>query len=97
MQCTFTFPKEKAEELYSPPSPSPLPPHENDFDGRGAYLEKLSAFNGCWSHGSCLLLLKGVMATDVLTASSAVPHDEGGVVNPRPASLEHTGNGGREE
>ena len=43
---------------------------------------------------SCLLSLKGVMATDVLTASSAVPHDEGGVANPRPVSLEHTGNGG---
>ena len=37
------------------------------------------------------------MATDVLTTSSAAPPDEGGVVNPRPASLEHTGNGGREE
>ena len=37
------------------------------------------------------------MATDVLTASSAAPPNEGGVVNPRPVSLEHTGNGGREE
>ena len=87
------FPKREGRRTLLPPSL----PHENDFDGRGAYLEKLSAFNGCWSHGSCLLLLKGLMATDILTASSAVPHDEGGVVNPRPASLEHTGNGGREE
>ena len=46
---------------------------------------------------SCLLPLKSVMATDVITTSSAAPPDEGSVVNPRPVSLEHTGNGGREE
>ena len=38
----------------------------------------------------CLLPLKSVMATDVLTTSSAAPPDEGSVVNPRPVSLEHT-------